>query len=82
VYRGKYLGQPVAIKQLKINEMNEAGINEEDEERRRAFEEFRHEVWIMRCPPRSSDHPRHLMKKLVDGAYMQTAVWRIQIYCG
>jgi hypothetical protein len=59
VYKGKYLGEPVAIKELRSAELDptfsdQGGINRSDESRRLTYEEFRHEVWIMRCAGRVS----------------------------
>jgi hypothetical protein len=53
VYKGKYLGEPVAIKELRSAELDPAfseqgSVNRDDESRRLTYEEFRHEVWIMR----------------------------------
>ena len=59
MYKGKYLGEPVAIKELRSAELDptfsdQGGINRSDESRRLTYEEFRHEVWIMRCAGRVS----------------------------
>jgi hypothetical protein len=53
VYKGKYLGEPVAIKELRSAELDptfseQGSVNRDDESRRLTYEEFRHEVWIMR----------------------------------
>jgi hypothetical protein len=51
VYKGTYQGEPVAIKELKSAEVegfDTLGLNIDAESRRLTFEEFRHEVWIMR----------------------------------
>ena len=61
VYRGTYLGEPVAIKELKSADVEgfaTLGINVDAESRRLTFEEFRHEVWIMRCDTHTHDTHR------------------------
>jgi hypothetical protein len=59
VYKGKYLGEPVAIKELRSAELDPAfseqgSVNRDDESRRLTYEEFRHEVWIMRYKCRAT----------------------------
>ncbi len=57
VYKGTYKGDVVAIKQLRpaaVDAFEESpggdggSLDEEAESRRLTYEEFRHEVWIMR----------------------------------
>jgi hypothetical protein len=54
VYKGTWHGQAVAIKELKPAAVSPFEENEDAESARKAFEEFRHEVWIMRCDLDSS----------------------------
>jgi hypothetical protein len=62
VYKGVWHGQAVAIKELKPAAVSPfEGDDEDRDSQRKAFEEFRHEVWIMRCasypcPPHTGTH--------------------------
>lgn len=50
MYKGTWRGELVAIKELKQAELAFGGLSDEEDAlaRRNAYEEFRHEVWIMR----------------------------------
>lgn len=53
MYKGIYMGEPVALKELKDAEVtpelsDQSIVNLERETKRLTYEEFRHEVWIMR----------------------------------
>jgi len=50
VYKGTWRGQRVAIKELKLHDPFSLGQGTYMAQRN-AFEEFRHEVWIMRSFP-------------------------------
>jgi len=47
VYKGTWRGQPVAIKELKRAALPSFNDGDDMASQRKAFEEFRHEVWIM-----------------------------------